>query len=57
MVHYLIAIIPSEDITLQIRQIRTSLFKEFGLISSRSLPEIIPVAFIKKIIKKDKFNK
>jgi len=56
MEHFLIAIIPSEDITIRIRELRTLLFKRFGLVSSRCLPEMIPVTFIKKIIDKKQFT-
>ncbi len=56
MEHFLIAIIPSEDIVIQIRKTRTSLFKKFGIISSRCLPEIIPVAFIDEILNKNQFK-
>lgn len=56
MEHFLIAIIPSEDITIRIRELRTLIFKKFGLVSSRCLPEIIPVAFINKVIDKKLFN-
>ena len=55
MEHFLIAIIPSEDITIRIRELRTLIFKRFGLVSSRCLPEIIPVAFINKVIDKKEF--
>lgn len=56
MEHYLISIIPSEDITLKIRKIRTLLFKKYGIVSSRCLPEMVPVAFVNGIIKKDLFK-
>ena len=55
MEHFLIAIIPSEDITIKMRELRTLIFKKFGLVSSRCLPEIIPVAFINKVIDKKEF--
>lgn len=57
MEHFLIAIIPSEDIAIKIRKLRTLIFKKFGIVSSRCLPEIIPVAFTKEIINKDQFKK
>ena len=56
MEHYLIAIIPSEDITIKIRRLRTQLFKKFGIVSSRCLPEMIPVAFITEVINKKLFQ-
>ncbi len=55
MEHFLISIIPSEDITLKIRKLRTLLFKKYSIISSRCLPEMIPVAFTNEIINKDLF--
>ena len=56
MEHFLLAIIPSEDIAINIRKLRTLIFKKFGLVSARSLPEIIPVAFTKEIIGKEQFK-
>jgi len=56
MEHFLLAIIPSEDIVIKIRNLRTSFFKEFGLISSRCLPVMIPVAFSVKAINKSLFS-
>ncbi|MCK5672010.1 MAG: hypothetical protein KAH95_01465 [Spirochaetales bacterium] len=56
MEHYLISIIPSEDITIKIRRLRTQLFKKFGTVSSRCLPEMIPVAFINEVIDKKIFQ-
>jgi len=56
MEHFLISIIPSEDIAIRIRELRTHIFKGFGLVSARCLPEILPVAFIKEIISKEKFQ-
>ncbi|MEA1911933.1 MAG: hypothetical protein U9N32_09720 [Spirochaetota bacterium] len=56
MEHFLLAIIPSEDIAINIRKLRTLIFKNFGLASSRSLPEIIPIAFTKEIIDKEQFK-
>jgi hypothetical protein len=56
MEHFLISIIPSEDIAIRIRKLRTLIFKKFGLVSARCLPELLPVAFIKEIISKEKFQ-
>jgi hypothetical protein len=56
MEHFLISIIPSENISIKIRAIRAILFRQFGIISSRSLPEMIPVAFINKSINKELFK-
>jgi hypothetical protein len=56
MTYFLIAIIPSENIVLKIRKIRTRLFREFGLISARCLPEMLPVLFINQFIKQKQFN-
>lgn len=56
MEHFLISIIPSEDIAVKIRKLRTLIFKEFGLVSARCLPEFIPVAYIKEIISKERFQ-
>ncbi|RLD30400.1 MAG: hypothetical protein DRI73_10425 [Bacteroidetes bacterium] len=56
MEHFLLAIIPSEDIAINIRKLRTLIFKKFGLASSKALPEIIPIAFTKEIIRKEQFK-
>ncbi|MCK5153641.1 MAG: hypothetical protein KAQ93_04720 [Spirochaetales bacterium] len=56
MEHFLISIIPSENIAIKIRKLRTLIFKKYGLVSSRSLPEIIPVAFTKEIINRKQFQ-
>jgi len=56
MEHFLLVIIPSEDIVIDIQKLRTLIFKKFGLASSRSLPEIIPIAFTKEIIDREQFK-
>lgn len=56
MKYYLLSIVPSEDIVIKIRQLRTLLFKEFGLVSSRCLPVMIPVAYIPKSTDKKLFK-
>ena len=56
MKHFLIAIIPSEDVVLKIMQLRTLIFRNFGLVSSRCLPEMIPVSFIPKSVSKEQFK-
>ena len=56
MEHFLLAIIPSEDIAINIRKLRTLIFKKFGLASARSMPEIIPVAFTTETIGKEQFK-
>jgi len=55
MEYFLLAITPSEDIVIKIRNLRNSIFREFGLISSKCLPVIIPIAFSEKTINKDLF--
>ena len=56
MEHFLLAIIPSEDIVIKIRDLRKSVFKNLGLISSLCLPVMIPVAFLEESINKDLFS-
>lgn len=56
MEYFLLSIIPSEDIVLKIMQLRTLLFKEFGLVSSRCLPVMIPIAYIPEYISKEQFK-
>ena len=56
MEHFLLAIIPSEDIAIKIRNIRKYIFQNFGLVSSQCLPEIIPAAFSRGIIRKELFS-
>jgi len=56
MEHFLLAITPSEDIVIKIRDLRKSVFKKFGLISSLCLPAMIPVAFLEESINKDLFS-
>jgi len=56
MEHFLLAIIPSEDIAINIQKLRTLILRKFGLASSRTLPEIIPIAFIKETIGKEQFK-
>ena len=56
MKYFLLSIIPSEDVVLKILRFRTLLFKEFGLVSSRCLPVMIPVAYIPESINKELFK-
>jgi len=56
MKYFLISIIPSEDVILKIMGLRTLIFREFGLVSSRCLPEMIPIAFIPEPIDKEQFK-
>ena len=56
MKYFLISIIPSEDVVLKIMELRTLIFREFGLVSSRCLPEMIPIAFIPEPIDKEQFK-
>ena len=53
---FLISIIPSEDVILKIMGLRTLIFREFGLVSARCLPEMIPVAYIPKPVDKEPFK-
>ncbi len=52
----MISVIPSENIILKILEIRTALFRKFGLVSARALPVMIPVGFSDAEIKKDVFG-
>lgn len=56
MKHFILSIIPSEHVVLKIMQLRTLLFKEFGLVSSRCLPVMIPIAYIPKSISKENYK-
>ncbi len=56
MKYFLISIIPSEDVVLKIRGLRTLIFREFGLVSARCLPEIIPIAYIPEPVDKEQFK-
>ena len=56
MKYFMLSIIPSEDIVLKIMQIRTLIFQEFGLVSSRCLPVMIPVAYIPVSVNREQFR-
>ena len=56
MNYFLISIIPSEDVVLKIRGLRTLIFREFGLVSARCLPEMIPIAYIPEPVDKEQFK-
>ena len=53
---FLLSIIPSEDIVIKIMQLRTLVFKKYGLVSARTLPVMIPVTYVPKAINKDLFE-
>ncbi len=56
MQYYIISVTPSEDIILKIQNLRTSIYRKFGLVSARALPVMIPVGFSDTRIDQDIFS-
>ena len=56
MKYFLLAVIPSENIVLRIMELRTLLFRKFGLVSARALPVMIPLSYIHESINNNQFK-